>query len=403
MTADRVLVSIASILPRSSLRTVEPAKQFASTYLTDGRGNVRIMALVGATSTELTGTTSWKYRTTKSKEWLPLGEYDSRNESGLYPVAVDAADDCAYVLRKTGGRDALFTIKLDGTMASKMVASNFRVDIDGIERFGRGQKVIGYNYTDDRGRIAYFDPEFDALAGSLGKALPNQPLINFEEASADGSKLLIVAKGDASPGMYYYFDRKTRRLDEVEPIRPALVGRTLAHVQTISVTAPDGVQIPAYVTLPANRSGKRTCQRSFFRTVGRALATNGASTGLRNSWRRGAMRSSNPIIAAPPDTATSGRGKTGSRTGARRSAISARPPAILPLRASPIRSRMAIVGWSYGGYAALQSVAVESASIQGGGGHRAGDGSWPAQSVKPSILPITSSSKDFVGIRSSRC
>jgi len=153
-------------------QTVEPPKAFASDYMTDGRGNVRILGFTSVSSDQLSGAVNWKYRTAKSKEWLQFGDYDTRNKTGLYPVAVDASCDCAYVLQKLNGRDALYTIKLDGTMSAKLIASNANVDIDGIERFGRGQRVIGYTYTDDRGRIVYFDPEFDKLQPRSARRCP---------------------------------------------------------------------------------------------------------------------------------------------------------------------------------------------------------------------------------------
>ena len=68
----------------STLKTqaVETPKEFASDYLTDGRGNVRIVGFVSASSDQLSGITSWKYRTTKSKDWVALGDYDSRDNRG---------------------------------------------------------------------------------------------------------------------------------------------------------------------------------------------------------------------------------------------------------------------------------------------------------------------------------
>ncbi|MFL6760326.1 alpha/beta hydrolase family protein [Sphingomonas sp.] len=268
---------------------VERPQLYADDYLADGRGNVRMMSFSGAGSNDMTGVYSWKYRVKNSKEWLSFSDFDSRSGSGSLPIAVDAGCDCAFVLRKTNGRDALYTIKLDGTLSAQLVANNPNVDIDGIERFGRGQRVIGYNYTDDRGHIVYFDHEFGELAASLGKALPNQPLINFMEAGADGSKLLIIARGDASPGTYYYFDRNTRHLDEVELIRPTLEGRTLARVQTIKVTATDGAQIPAYLTLPINRS-PRNMPAVVLPHGGPSARDDWGLTGWRSSLPRAAMR-----------------------------------------------------------------------------------------------------------------
>ena len=111
-----------------------------------------------------------------------------------------------------------------------LIASNNQVDIDSVVRLGNGQKVIGYTYVDDRRRTVYFDPEIKSLAAALAKALPQQPVISLVNASADGSKLLILAYGDTDPGSFYVYDKASRHLDEIAPVRVALLGKQLAPV-----------------------------------------------------------------------------------------------------------------------------------------------------------------------------
>jgi dienelactone hydrolase len=338
--------------------TLEPPRSWASDYMSDGRGNVRLLASSEKSGSDLTGVTKWRYRTKGSSDWKAFGEYDARDDSGMYPLAVDAECDCAYVLRKTNGRDALYTVKLDGSMAAKLVAANPQVDISSVVRFGRGQRVIGYSYTDDRRRTVYFDPEFSELAKALAKAIPTQPLISFAEASADGSKLLILARGDADPGTYYYYDKVNHHLDEVERVRPALEGRTLASVRTISVKASDGVQIPAYLTLPPGSAGKNL--------PAVVLPHGGPSSrdAWGFDWLAQFLAARGYAVIQPNYRGSAGYGDQWMGSNGFqdwRTAINDVTDSARYLVAQGIADpkRIAIVGWSYGGYAALQSAAVE--------------------------------------------
>ena len=74
--------------------------------------------------------------------------------------------------------------------------------------------------------------------------------------SADGRKPLIFAISDTDPGRYYVFDRDAKTLNEAMLARPELEGRTLAQQISVTIPAPDGAQIPAYLTLPPGKQAK---------------------------------------------------------------------------------------------------------------------------------------------------
>jgi dipeptidyl aminopeptidase/acylaminoacyl peptidase len=349
---DRIDLATLKVTP------VEPARLMAGDYMSDGHGNVRLMALTGQSSGELTGVTAWRYRPTGSLEWKPFGTYNSSDQTGTQPLAVDSSCDCAYVLKKTDGRDALYTVKLDGSMATKLIAANKNVDIGSVMTFGRGQRVIGYHYTEEVGQGVYFDEEFSKLADALARVLPKQPLINFVESSADGTKLLIRASGDTDPGTYYYYDKLTRRLDEVEPIRPLLEGHALAHVKPISVPSSDGAQIPAYLTLPPGKAAKNLP----------AIVLPHGGPSSRDTWGfdwlAQFLAARGYAVIQPNYRGSAGygdewMGANGFRDW--RKAISDVSASANYLVSQGIADpkRLAIVGWSYGGYAALQSAAVE--------------------------------------------
>lgn len=196
---------------------VELRNANASSFMTDGRGHVRLME-VGSVrgATGMAGSRiSYFFRIPGSERWHPLGTYDELSGDGLYPVAVDAAQNVAYVLKRLNGRRALYRITLDETAATELVYANPQVDVDDVVRHGRGTQVIGVTFADDARRKVYFNPAFAELASALGRAIPNLPLIDFVESSADGERELIHASSDADPGRYFVYHRSSRNLQEI--------------------------------------------------------------------------------------------------------------------------------------------------------------------------------------------
>jgi dipeptidyl aminopeptidase/acylaminoacyl peptidase len=339
---------------------VESGRRDASDYMTDGRGNVRIMEVPSARGEEqeLTGLLRYKYRPRASKDWKPFVEYSITERTGGYPVAVEADTDSAFVIRKFDGRDALYRMKLDGSGATSLIASNKQVDIDGVVRIGRGQRVIGYTYATEGRDIVYFDPEFQALSSLLSKALPGRPSINFDGASADGSKLVVLASSDTNPGTFYLFDKKTKHLDEIAPVRPELAGRRLAEVTPIRIPAPGGVQIPGYLTLPPGSSGKNLP----------AIVLPHGGPSARDEWGfdwlAQFLAARGYAVIQPNYRGSAGygdrwEGANGFKDWETAIADIAASARYLVDQGVADPKRLAILGWSYGGYAALQSAAVQ--------------------------------------------
>lgn len=338
---------------------VEPPSQTAQRYLTDGRGNVRMMMLAERSSGEqLTGRYNFKFRRNGSRRWEDFSQYTTYGNVGDYPVAVEGSSESAFVLTNTNGRDALYRMKLDGSGTKTLIAANSAVDIDSIVRLGNGQRVIGYTYVDDRQRTVYFDEEIKRIAVTLGKAVPLHPLLSFQGASADGSKLLIFGHADSDPGSFYLYDKNSRRLDEIAPARVELLDRKLASVRAISFPAADGAKVPAYVTLPPGSSGRNL--------PGIVLPHGGPSA--RDEWGfdwlAQFLAARGYAVIQPNYRGSAGYGEEWlADNGFKgwRTSIGDVTSAAKYLVAEGIADpkRLAIVGWSYGGYAALQSAAVE--------------------------------------------
>lgn len=337
---------------------VESPATGVSGYETDGLGQIRLRYNSEVDSGGmLTGRTKIAFRKAGSRDWLPLGEMNDRDPASIEPLAIEAASDTLYFLRKLNGRKALYRMPLDGSMASTLVASHPSVDIDGISRVGRGQKVVGYTFALEGREVVYFDKEFDQLSKSLGKALAKTPVIDFVDASADGRKMIIFAGSDVDAGSYYYFNRDTKELSPLTEVRPALKGRTLSPVKPVRYKSRDGQDIPAYVTLPVGSTGK---------DLPAVILPHGGPSARDEwgfDWLAQFLVARGYAVIQPNYRGSAGYGDDFENVNGFRNwqtSINDINDAADYLVQQGIanRNRIAVVGWSYGGYAALQAAAV---------------------------------------------
>lgn len=341
-------------------RSVEKPNLNAIEYIGDGRGSVRIM---GVRPTRLSGYASDKilyfYRQAERRDWLPLGQLNigATGYSGFSPEAVDPKLNVVYGFDVQDGRQALYKTALDETLKRELVLARPDVDVTGLVRIGRQNRVVGASFVTDKRETEFFDPDLRKLGLALGKALPGR-LVTFVDASADESKLLLFAGSDSDPGLYYLYDKATRNLQELIAARPQLEKLKLATVKAVSYPAADGTPIPAYLTLPPGSDGKNLP----------AIVMPHGGPSARDEWGFDWLAQyfaqQGYAVLQPNYRGSAGYGaewfqKNGFQSW--RTAIGDVNDAGRWLEKQGVAApgKLAIVGWSYGGYAALQSAVVD--------------------------------------------
>ena len=338
----------------------KPVRGFA-TYISDGHGTVRIMAVAamsGAARAD-SGISSYSYRKRGSREWLKLGDYNAVDKTGFEPRAVDPDLNIAYGFKKKDGRQALYSIALDGSLRESLVYARPDVDVDGLVRIGRRNRVVGVSYATDVRTAFYFDPDIDKLMKSLSRALPRQPLVSIVDSSDDERVLLVFAGSDDDPGVYYLFDRASKQLRTFLVTRSELEGVTLARVKSISYRAADGEVVPGYLTLPPGMENAKGLPAIVLPHGGPA-----ARDEWGFDWLSQYYASRGFAVLQPNFRGSAGFGDAWlQRNGFQswRIAVGDVVDAGRWLVAQGIAdpAKLCVVGWSYGGYAALQSAVIE--------------------------------------------
>jgi dienelactone hydrolase len=335
---------------------VEAPRRDAVDYISDGTGHVRIVAMADKTASGQTGTIQYEFHPAGSETLEPLSTFRLSDDSGFKPLAVDPEHNLAYGLRKLDGRMALYTVALDSGRAEKLVYAHPQVDVARLITLGRQHRVIGVNYITDYSNAEYFAPDVTALIQSLAHAL--HAAVYLAGASQDENQMLVHTSSDVDPGVNYLFDRKSHQLQTLFVVRAQLEGVKLATVRPVTYAASDGTQIPGYLTLPPGAQSAKGLP-------GIVMPHGGPSArdvwGF--SWLAQFFANRGYVVFQPNFRGSSGYGDNWFRDNGFRGwklAIGDVLDAGRWLISEGVDpAKLGIVGWSYGGYAALQSAVVE--------------------------------------------
>jgi dipeptidyl aminopeptidase/acylaminoacyl peptidase len=119
---------------------------------------------------------------------------------------------------------------------------------------GRG-RLLGLRYTIDAEITQWLDPQMQQLQAKIDALLPATVNRITPPRQGDAPHVLVQAFSDGQPMIALAFDvrsGKTTRLGSSHPqIQPAQMGR----MDFVRIPARDGLEIPAYLTLPPGASG----------------------------------------------------------------------------------------------------------------------------------------------------
>lgn len=317
-------------------------------YATDGAGNVRFGYGFATNSTVL----QYFARLDNETKWLPLTKvkaFESSDE--LIPIAIIPGTNRAFASGDYQGRDALWEMDLTDQAEPKLVFSHPLVDA-AHPILTPDRQLIGIHYETDRPFVQYTDDGTRELISLLNNSLPNT--FNFISDYSQDRQVYIVSASSDVEEKYYLLRAGTKKMFRIDVAYPELDPKTLGRMRTISYPARDGVEIPGYLTTPpgvrsenlplivmphggpiARDSWDFDFLRAFLVSRGYAVLQMNfrGSSGYGSKWFFDAHQDWGGLTYADITDGTQWAIKQGI--------------------ADP--KRVCVVGWSFGGYAALLS------------------------------------------------
>jgi len=109
--------------------------------------------------------------------------------------------------------------------------------------------AVGIETGAERPAVKWMDAELGRVHGLLSRALKGQN-VTLRGWSRDRSRFIARASSPSTPPVWYLYDKSRKEISPLGEEYPDLKGAALGKTRWITYKARDGLEIPAYVTLP---------------------------------------------------------------------------------------------------------------------------------------------------------
>jgi dienelactone hydrolase len=220
-----------------------------------------------------------------------------------------------------------------------------------------GALMGGAGLHGDERRVDFFDPAVAAIWKAIEKAYPDER-VQLASWSRDHRKVVVLVDGPRDGYAYALDDLDAKRGDWLGAVYPMLSQEQIARARPITYKAADGLDIPAYLTVPVGSSSKNLPLTVMPHGGPAARDT------LGFDWLREALASRGYAVLQP-----NFRGSTGydvsfleagyGQLGRKMQTDLSDGVRYLVAQGIVDPKRVCIFGWSYGGYAALAGAALD--------------------------------------------
>jgi dipeptidyl aminopeptidase/acylaminoacyl peptidase len=153
-----------------------------------------------------------------------------------------------------GSHSKVWAIALDGS-GTTVFFEDAEDDVEAIETDLTNGAPIGAYIGGLNARLHFFDPKMLSRQTALAKAFPGRR-VKLLDRSHDSKRVIVKVDSPMHPAVFYLVDFATGKADTAGESYPGLAGVALGEVRFSSYSARDGVEIPAFLTLPPGRGEK---------------------------------------------------------------------------------------------------------------------------------------------------
>ena len=300
----------------------------------------------------------WYWRKPGEKSgWTEFRRHDYNKYETFDVLALDDAKPDHILVRADNGNDkaGLWSFNVATGEFDELVYRRSDVDVYGVRYHSNTwtypDRVTGVSYFKDNLHVEYFDEVEGAIYKQLENVIPNSYMISIPSRSRDGDTMTVLNTGPRDPGTYYLL--KDGKIEAAGSRQPLLGSEKLADMRYITYKSRDGLTIPAFLTVPNGEppfplvvlphGGPYVQETVVYDEWSQMLANNGYLV-LQPQYRGSLGYGAEFYQAAWVNGSEAGRKMQDDKDDG---------ALYLVEEGLADPNRMAMFGWSYGGYAAL--------------------------------------------------
>ena len=252
---DQVLISFAPAggqypgvyklnLKSGTTEEIEPPQKPFDTWEVDLDGNLRLAHGWGDEQLEV------QVKPTADTPWQSLNGH-KLFEDGRFGI-IGFTDDgrSLYVRSSLGkGRSTIYRFDMKRKAIREKIFAHDTYDAGTLIMTNGGKTLVAATYVDEKLRYRFFDDDFKAYRSSIAEKLGKGLDFHSISFSKEGDTSLIVSRAPTKPvSLYMYNEEK----DELTPLITANPPADLkfSEMKAVRYFSRDGIEIPAYLTLP---------------------------------------------------------------------------------------------------------------------------------------------------------
>lgn len=165
---------------------------------------------------------------------------------GLVGIMPDASA-LVFFSRAENGFNALYKMDFEGNITNAVMAR------DGVEiaqvLLGQNRTVVGVEYGGLEPSYEFFDATITAAINKVQEQV-GTATVRLDSWTDDWAKLILYIEGTNYSGNFIMLDRTTGSMTGIGNARPDIPSDAIGEVLTIEYNARDGLKIPALLTIP---------------------------------------------------------------------------------------------------------------------------------------------------------
>jgi dipeptidyl aminopeptidase/acylaminoacyl peptidase len=192
-------------------------------------------------------------RTSPDADWELIfkNRADNRERFDFLSFSVENPQEIYISANRGQDTTGIYIYNIETKVYSERLFGLENVDVDGVVTSRKqvdSGRLLGYSYTGKEPKVYWLDEYEENLRKAVEAAFPDK-FVRLSSRSDDDSQIVVNTSADNDPGTFYLLSN----MKDVKLIgeRFPLINRDLlGDVKYIKYPARDGLKIPAYVTIP---------------------------------------------------------------------------------------------------------------------------------------------------------